>query len=66
MDDLTIYIDELLIDGSVSPDHDGLAIAIRERSGGTLDSPTASAVSRAVARSLSPISPIPGSEGSGA
>ena len=57
MDDLTINIDELILDGAVPPDQEAIAAAIRQRAGENLDPQIVADVSRAVARSLSPVSP---------
>jgi hypothetical protein len=55
MDDLTIHIDELVLDGSGPVDEDAVAAAIGGRAGETVDDPIVSEASRAVARSLSSV-----------
>jgi hypothetical protein len=48
MDDVTIHIDELVLDGAQSPDIAGLAAALGDRIGVRLAAPVAAQIGRAL------------------
>ena len=60
MDDVTIHIDELVVDGSAPLHQNAIAIAIAERTHLSLDPGVVADLTRAVTRALSSIAPASG------